>query len=278
MYLSTLSSQSELSSLGSDFGSSLKLAVQPTEGGSILAKHPSRHEGCYIWLPRYLGHAACRRPPETMRGPKQALVLPRLQPPSKERAEHKLPPGMRVFCGRHVLHASQQRDPRCGPDRGRDTSKSKSRLVGPLKCWRQPVLFSCKAAGSAHEPGARMLRLVADVFRAQTKVSDATGQTSVRRAWPYVQRHAPARAVFLQLHAAVTHFQPQHLHSIDIGQLQSLLRGGRQRIWDDLDICPRTAPSQGARKCTYARWFRKPFWAGTSPLTCPSLMQPCSVC
>ena len=64
-------------------------------------------------------------------------------------------------------------------------------------------------------------------------------------------------------------FQPQHLHSIDIGQLQSLLRGGRQRIWDDLDICPRTAPSQGARKCTYARWFRKPFWAGTSPLTLP---------
>ena len=64
-------------------------------------------------------------------------------------------------------------------------------------------------------------------------------------------------------------FQPQHLHSIDIGHLQSLLRGGRQRIWDDLDICPRTAPSQGARKCTYARWFRKPFWAGTSPLTLP---------
>ena len=49
-------------------------------------------------------------------------------------------------------------------------------------------------------------------------------------------------------------FQPQHLHSIDVGQLQSLLRGGRERIWDDLDICPRTAPSQGARKCTYARW------------------------
>ena len=71
------------------------------------------------------------------------------------------------------------------------------------------------------------------------------------------------------LQAAGYAFQPQHLHSIDIGQLQSLLRGGRQRIWDDLDICPRTAPSQGARKCTYARWFRKPFWAGTSPLTLP---------
>ena len=71
------------------------------------------------------------------------------------------------------------------------------------------------------------------------------------------------------LQAAGYAFQPQHLHSIDIGQLQSLLRGGWKRIWDDLDICPRTAPSQGARKCTYARWFRKPFWAGTSPLTLP---------
>ena len=66
----------------------------------------------------------------------------------------------------------------------------------------------------------------------------------------------------------VLHWRPRinHLHGL---QLQSLLRGGRQRIWDDLDICPRTAPSQGARKCTYARWFRKPFWAGTSPLTLP---------
>ena len=31
-------------------------------------------------------------------------------------------------------------------------------------------------------------------------------------------------------------FQPQQLQSIDIGQLQTLLRGGRQRIWDDLEI------------------------------------------
>ena len=44
---------------------------------------------------------------------------------------------------------------------------------------------------------------------------------------------------------------------------------GRQRVWDDLDICPRTAPSQGARHCTYERWFRKPSWAGASPLTLP---------
>ena len=64
-------------------------------------------------------------------------------------------------------------------------------------------------------------------------------------------------------------FQPRHLQGIDIGRLQALLTDGRQRVWDDLDICPRTAPSQGARKCTYERWFRKPSWAGASLLTLP---------
>ena len=64
-------------------------------------------------------------------------------------------------------------------------------------------------------------------------------------------------------------FQLQHLQGIDIGRLQALLTDGRQRVWDDLDICPRTAPSQGARKYTYDRWFRKPSWAGASPLTLP---------
>ena len=62
-------------------------------------------------------------------------------------------------------------------------------------------------------------------------------------------------------------FQP--LQGIDIGRLQALLRDGRQRVWDDLGICPRTAPSQGARKCTHERWFRKPPWAAASPLTLP---------
>ena len=56
---------------------------------------------------------------------------------------------------------------------------------------------------------------------------------------------------------------------IDIGRLQALLRDGRQRVWDGIDICPRTAPSQGARKCTYERWFREPSWAAASPLTLP---------
>ena len=64
-------------------------------------------------------------------------------------------------------------------------------------------------------------------------------------------------------------FQLQHLQGIDIGRLQTLLTDGRQRVRDDLDICPRTASSQGDRKCTYERWFRKPSWAGASPLTSP---------
>ena len=71
------------------------------------------------------------------------------------------------------------------------------------------------------------------------------------------------------LHTAGHAFQPQHLQGIDTGRLQALLTDGRQRVWDDLDICPRTAPSQGARNCTYEWWFRKPSWAGASPLTLP---------
>ena len=71
------------------------------------------------------------------------------------------------------------------------------------------------------------------------------------------------------LQAAGYAFQPQHLQGNDIGRLQALLTDGRQRVWDDLDFCPRTAPSRGARKCMYERWFRKPSWAGASPLTLP---------
>ena len=59
--------------------------------------------------------------------------------------------------------------------------------------------------------------------------------------------------------------QPQQLQGMDIGRLQVLLRDGRQRVWDDLDVCPRTVPLQGARQCTYERWFRKPSWAAAAP-------------
>ena len=71
------------------------------------------------------------------------------------------------------------------------------------------------------------------------------------------------------LQAAGYEFQPQQLECIDIGQLRSLLRDGRDNAWDGLDICPRTAPSRGAKQCTYGRWFRRPAWSAASPLKLP---------
>ena len=59
------------------------------------------------------------------------------------------------------------------------------------------------------------------------------------------------------------------LECIDIGQLRSLLRDGRDNAWDGLDICPRTAPSRGAKQCTYGQWFRRPEWSAASPLKLP---------
>ena len=66
-------------------------------------------------------------------------------------------------------------------------------------------------------------------------------------------------SLYKALQTAEYAFEPQQLQSTDIRQLQGLLRDGWQGGWDDLDICPRTAPSQGFRQSTYARWFRKPF-------------------
>ena len=71
------------------------------------------------------------------------------------------------------------------------------------------------------------------------------------------------------LQAAGCEFQPQQLQCIDIGQLRGLLRDSRENAWDGLDICPRTAPSQGAKRCTYGRWFRRPAWSAASPLKLP---------
>ena len=49
--------------------------------------------------------------------------------------------------------------------------------------------------------------------------------------------------------------QAGELQAIDMGHLRSLLRAQQQSVWGDLDICPRTTESEGARRCTYARWF-----------------------
>ena len=48
------------------------------------------------------------------------------------------------------------------------------------------------------------------------------------------------------------------MDTIDIVALRQHLTQQRDAIWDGLDICPRTCPSQKARCCTYSRWFARP--------------------
>ena len=40
--------------------------------------------------------------------------------------------------------------------------------------------------------------------------------------------------------------------------LRQHLAQQRDAVWDGLDTCPRTCPSQKARCCTYSRWFARP--------------------
>ena len=61
----------------------------------------------------------------------------------------------------------------------------------------------------------------------------------------------------------------EELQVIDVAQLAVALRRQRQDVWDAVDICPRTTRSEGARLCTYARWFRRPAWRASSVLQLP---------
>jgi hypothetical protein len=45
---------------------------------------------------------------------------------------------------------------------------------------------------------------------------------------------------------------------IDLGCLARKLDRHQSRVWDGLDVCPRTGPSAGAKLCTYYRWFFPP--------------------
>jgi hypothetical protein len=45
---------------------------------------------------------------------------------------------------------------------------------------------------------------------------------------------------------------------IDLSCLIGKLGCHQSRVWDGLDICPRTCPSVGAKLCTYYRWFFPP--------------------
>ena len=48
------------------------------------------------------------------------------------------------------------------------------------------------------------------------------------------------------------------MDTTDIIALRQHVAQQRDTIWDGLDICPRTCPSQNARCCTYARWLARP--------------------
>ena len=48
------------------------------------------------------------------------------------------------------------------------------------------------------------------------------------------------------------------LAHIDLQVLSSHLRQRRDAVWDNLDICPRTCPTEKSRLCTYKNWFARP--------------------
>lgn len=66
-------------------------------------------------------------------------------------------------------------------------------------------------------------------------------------------------------------FRPtvQDLGRVDVGRLRAGLTEQQRLVWENLDVCPRTAPTQGAKLCTYARWFRRPSWQRSSLLLLP---------
>ena len=45
---------------------------------------------------------------------------------------------------------------------------------------------------------------------------------------------------------------------VDITTSRQHITQQQDSVWDGLDVCPRTCPSQKARCCTYARWFVRP--------------------
>ena len=49
-----------------------------------------------------------------------------------------------------------------------------------------------------------------------------------------------------------------------LGFLDALTKK-QQRLWDNVHESPRTAPSKGAKLCTYHRWFSPPDWRCSSP-------------
>ena len=60
---------------------------------------------------------------------------------------------------------------------------------------------------------------------------------------------------------------------VDVANVMLLLDAPDRQLWEGLDICPRTCPSEDATLCTYVRWFARP--AGLRQPG-PLVMQPLS--
>ena len=48
------------------------------------------------------------------------------------------------------------------------------------------------------------------------------------------------------------------MHEIDIGDLRGCLAAQLAHAWEDVSVNPRLCPTEGARLCTYLRWFSCP--------------------
>lgn len=58
---------------------------------------------------------------------------------------------------------------------------------------------------------------------------------------------------------------------IDLDVVRCRLHAQADEVWQELALCPRTCPSEGAARCTYLRWFARPHHASLrlSPLRLP---------
>ncbi len=56
----------------------------------------------------------------------------------------------------------------------------------------------------------------------------------------------------------VLEWREGHMPSVRVDTVLHMLRGARRARCQAVDICPRTAPSDGVMMCTYMRWFAGP--------------------
>ena len=63
-------------------------------------------------------------------------------------------------------------------------------------------------------------------------------------------------------------FVSSGIGTLDSRGLLSKMAQGRQRVWEGLHVSPRTAPSEGAKLCTYHHWFGRPDKVRCEPYYC----------